>query len=397
MSATVFEEGSKTPKMSTVCVSLPDELLYDDLSGPVINVSEEVSKLDQQSFDIADVLVGGRPATKPSPGHESVASDVTMDSAIADMMGSPAGSLVEGLESGEENVTDVVGLGSDAADISTIDFNDMLDDGYDNDELMFLNYLLDDDNSGTQAASPISSASRSSVSSEGSPESSLVEKPVVTPPLTRVSTRQGKVTQQLQAANFQTQQEPSTSKSGNVVLKVVVPKATYGPKRPAVRGKVGPDDLDEETMERNKKNAIQAKINRQKKKAYVEDLELKVSSLARENDSLKKESKKLVKEKSSLEEEVAYLRSVLANQSALSGLLKNIENVQNVRLTSSFSRKRSADLDHDYGEKPAVKKPKRSAVPAVSGGVCLHVDKNDVSIEFCHHCAKRSKGVEDGE
>ena len=381
--------------MSTVCVSLPDELLYDDLSGPVINVSEEASKLDQQSFDIADVLLGGRPATKPSPGHESVASDVTMDSAIADMMGSPAGSLVEGLESGEENITDVVGLGSDAADISTIDFNDMLDDGNGNDELTFLNYLLDD-NSGTQAASPKASASRSSVSSEGSPESSLVEEPVMTP-LTRVSTRQGKVTQQLHTASMQAQPEPSTSKSSNVVLKVVVPKATYGPKRPAVRGKVGPDDLDEETMERNKKNAIQAKINRQKKKAYVEDLESKVSTLARENDSLKKESKKLVKEKSSLEEEVAYLRSVLANQSALSGLLKNIENVQNVRLTSSFSRKRSADLDHDYGEKPTVKKPRRSVVPAVSGGVCLHVDKNDVSIEFCHHCAKRSKGVEDSE
>ena len=372
--------------MAAVCVSLPDELLYDDLSAPVINVTEEASKLDQQSFDLADLL-GGRPATKPSPGHESVASDVTMDSAIADMMGSPTGSLVEGLESGEENV-DVMALGTDAGDISTIDFNDMLDSGDDNEELNFLNYLLNEpDTTDTKAVSPTSSSS----------SSTEYQEPVVTP-LTRVSTRQGKSIQQRRTANIiQTQPQPeastSASKSSNVVLKVVVPKPTYGPKRPAVRGKVGPDDMDDETFERNKKNAIQAKINRQKKKAYLEDLESKVSTLATENESLKKESKKLVKEKSSLEDEVAYLRSVLANQSALSGLLKNIENVQNVRLTSSFSRKRSADLDHDYGERPAPKKSRRSVVPSVSGGVCLHVDKNDVSIEFCHHCARKSKEV----
>ena len=369
--------------MSTTVISLPDDLLFDDLSTPVLNVTEEANKLEQQTFDLSDVLLGGRPATKTSPGHESIASDITMDSAIADMMGSPGGSLVEGLESGEENVRDVVS--PNAADISTIDFNDMLDGGDDNDELMFLNYLLDEsDKTGSRHAN----TSESSVSS---PEP---EQQAITPP-PRMTTPQATAQQTYNPTPARMTPQSSTSKPNNVVLKVVVPKSAPGPKRQA-KGKVGPEE-DEDMLERNRKNAIQARLNRQKKKAYVEDLETKVSSLARENESLKKESKKLAKDKNSLEEEVAYLRSVLANQSALSGLLKNIENVQNVRLTSSFSRKRSADLDHDYGEKPAVKKPKRSAVPVVSGGVCLHVDKNDVSIEFCHHCAKKFRGGDDSE
>ena len=371
--------------MSTICISLPDELLYDDLSTPVLNVSEEANKLEQQTFQLSDVLLEGRPATKSSPGRESIASDLTMDSAIAEMMGSPEGSLVEGLESGEENVRDVVSPDA-AADISTIDFDDMLDTGNDNDELMFLNYLLDD-----TEQTESQQQQNTSESSMSSPE-----EPVSMTPPPKMTTRQATAQQVFNSVTpVQMTPQATTSKSNNVVLKVVVPKSVPGPKR-QVKGKLGPED-DDEVLERNRKNAIQARINRQKKKAYIDDLESKVSSLARENESLKKESKKLVKDKSSLEEEVAYLRSVLANQSALSGLLKNIENVQNVRLTSSFSRKRSADLDHDYGEKPAVKKPRRSAVPVVSGGVCLHVDKNDVSIEFCHHCAKKSKGGNDSE
>ena len=136
--------------------------------------------------------------------------------------------------------------------------------------------------------------------------------------------------------------------------------------------------------ERNRKNAIQAKMNRERKKAYISSLEDEIKDLKTENDELREGQDKLRNANRALEDEVMYLKSVLANQSSLSSLLKNIPNVKDVRLTSSFShRKRSADLDHDY-EMPS-KRTKKTA------GVCLHVDSNNVSLEFCAQCSRRSQ------
>ncbi|ELT91634.1 hypothetical protein CAPTEDRAFT_162888, partial [Capitella teleta] len=110
-----------------------------------------------------------------------------------------------------------------------------------------------------------------------------------------------------------------------------------------------------------------------------------MSKLSKENKTLKKDVDSLQSDKQSLREEVSYLKSVLANQSTLSTLLKNIPHADGVRLSSSFGAERRLD-DHDYG-KPAKRRRFFEAAP--SGGVCLHVrDGSNVSLEFCAHCSK---------
>lgn len=139
------------------------------------------------------------------------------------------------------------------------------------------------------------------------------------------------------------------------------------------------EQIYEAMEERSRKNAIQAKMNREKKKAYIKSLEDDVEQLKKENKTLKVNNEKLQKSYKTMEEELEYFRSVLANQSALSSLLKNIPQVKNVQLSSSFSRKRkSIESDHDY---PLPKKI------ADSAGVCLHVHQDKVSLEFCAKCS----------
>ena len=156
---------------------------------------------------------------------------------------------------------------------------------------------------------------------------------------------------------------------------------------------MSPEYEPEETIDKSNKAAIQARINRQKKKAYIEGLENQVADLTGENTELKKENQKLDKERNSLLQEVAYLKNVLANDSMLSGLLGNINNVPGVRLTSSFRADRdSTARDHDYGRPAPAKRAKKQQLP-MSSGVCLHVDNNNVSLEFCSKCAKMSAGA----
>ena len=140
------------------------------------------------------------------------------------------------------------------------------------------------------------------------------------------------------------------------------------------------------------KNAQQARINRQRKKAYIQGLESKMAEMHKENSKLKSETLHLRRDKRSLEDEVLYLRRVLANDSALANLLRNIDS-DGVVLSKSFEnqRKRSLALDHDYG-KPAPKYQRNKSandaqVKQASGGVCLHVDTGRVSLEFCSKCA----------
>ncbi|CAG2222783.1 CREBZF [Mytilus edulis] len=122
-------------------------------------------------------------------------------------------------------------------------------------------------------------------------------------------------------------------------------------------------EIIEAIDEKNQKNAKQAKMNREKKKAYIKNLEDEVDSLQSQNANLNDKMGKLEHHKNALEEEVEYLKSVLANQSTLSNLLKNIPNA-NVKLTSSFrERKRSAAHDHDYqGKSKHCKKSKSAGV-----------------------------------
>ncbi|XP_050405788.1 CREB-H transcription factor homolog let-607 [Patella vulgata] len=145
--------------------------------------------------------------------------------------------------------------------------------------------------------------------------------------------------------------------------------------------------------DRNRKNAMNAKMNREKKKAYIQKLEESIDGYKSENQKLKFENEKLQDDKLALEEQVEYFKSVLANQSTLSKVLNTMENLKGVRLSTSLSvgsRKRGLKSDHTYDSK----RPRFESIEATSStdhsktaGVCLHVDNDIVSLEFCSHCS----------
>ena len=142
--------------------------------------------------------------------------------------------------------------------------------------------------------------------------------------------------------------------------------------------------LGESQVDRNRKNAEAARQNRIKKKRYLEELEKEHSEVKRENVILKTKCHEYQQKCHRLQAEVEYLKNVIANESMLSGLIQNIPDVPNVKLSSSFaSRKRPHPTNPSDGA-PKSKKSKSAS----GGGICLHVDKDSVSIEFCQHCSK---------
>ena len=149
--------------------------------------------------------------------------------------------------------------------------------------------------------------------------------------------------------------------------------------------------VNESQLERNRKNAEAARQNRIKKKKHMEDLEKERSGLKTENVVLKTKCGELEATVRRLAAEVRYLRSVLANESTLSSLIQNIPDTPGVSLTSSFSRKRPLkDSVNNSGSDRRVKKSKTGSEEPVTGGVCLHVSKNVVSLEFCATCSQQA-------
>ncbi|XP_076596561.1 CREB/ATF bZIP transcription factor [Chaetodon auriga] len=134
------------------------------------------------------------------------------------------------------------------------------------------------------------------------------------------------------------------------------------------------------------KNAIAARLNRLKKKEYVSGLEKKVGILSSENNMLKQENSQLTKRVEELEDETRYLRAVLANESMLAQLLSRLSGVNGMKLSSSLFQGPDSN-DHDYA---LPRKRVKVEEKETSGGVCLHVDKNHVSVEFCTKCAERA-------
>ncbi|BFZ22766.1 hypothetical protein BsWGS_25805 [Bradybaena similaris] len=150
------------------------------------------------------------------------------------------------------------------------------------------------------------------------------------------------------------------------------------------------DDIIQALDNRSKKNAQQAKLNREKKKAYIKSLENDRDHLMKENTELSSQVEDINKKMLNLEAEVDYLKSVLANSSALAGLLKNISNVKEVKLTSSFSsRKRGYENDHSYNLTDG--RPGKKVKEESKAGVCLHVNDGTASLEFCGHCSSLSR------
>uniref|UniRef100_A0A665UU03 CREB/ATF bZIP transcription factor n=1 Tax=Echeneis naucrates TaxID=173247 RepID=A0A665UU03_ECHNA len=132
------------------------------------------------------------------------------------------------------------------------------------------------------------------------------------------------------------------------------------------------------------KNAIAARLNRLKKKEYVNSLEKKVGILSTENNALKEKNSQLTNRVEELENETRYLRAVLANESMLAQLLSRLSGMNGMKLSSSLFQGPDPN-DHDYAlPRKCVKVEEKE----ISGGVCLHVDKNHVSVEFCTKCAE---------
>ena len=190
------------------------------------------------------------------------------------------------------------------------------------------------------------------------------------------------------------------------------------------------DDYDDDQAKREKcmnKNAVMARENRQKKKQYIQTLERNCEKLQTENFALKTSMESKDKQIKSMAQEIEYLRNVLANQTGLSALLKNIQNTSGLNFGTSFGQikegessqipgsKRSADTFDNAGHPEQVKKksktgkssqvisetstrtfegpptPCASPEPKTSGGVCLHVSNNNVSLEFCASCASAAE------
>ncbi|XP_071490519.1 uncharacterized protein [Diadema antillarum] len=215
---------------------------------------------------------------------------------------------------------------------------------------------------------------------------------------------------------------PSPSRGGSVRRKIKPPKTTVT---------IIDDDGIRREVEGPNRNAVMAKLNRERKKKLLSTLEGKVGLLSTENDALKKQNGRLRKKVGVLARELNYVKSVLANQSALSQLLTNIKatglefhssmsvSVSNKKPeigenNNSVKRKGlNRPSDHDYClEEPSSKVAKyeersrpntsqrvkrehshsaANSLDAQGAGVCLHVSDGCVSLEFCSKCSQKSK------
>ena len=176
---------------------------------------------------------------------------------------------------------------------------------------------------------------------------------------------------------------------------------------PKVKKEV-PSEEEQAIMEKNKKNAIAARENRQKKKKYVEGLESDVKKWQEENRTLKTRNERMTTMIRKLSDEVKYLRSVLANESTISLLIKSVAATPGISLTSSLvesSQREEGEKESKTceGKKYSTRSRKRQASEVVEvtpskrtrnstnpGGVCLHVNRGKVSLEFCAKCEMKA-------
>ncbi|KAM4702306.1 CREB/ATF bZIP transcription factor [Discoglossus pictus] len=171
---------------------------------------------------------------------------------------------------------------------------------------------------------------------------------------------------------------------------VTAPTHTQAEMRPSVMAA----DPGRRTNNRcpSNKNALAARLNRLRKKEYVSGLETQVTRLAEENQQLQLERRSLGARVRELEVETRYLRAVLANDSALSQLLGRLTGLGGVKLSTSLFKEQPTGGDHDYAL-PGIVQEVRHAHEEPGGGVCLHVDKEKVSVEFCSQCARNASSA----
>lgn len=140
----------------------------------------------------------------------------------------------------------------------------------------------------------------------------------------------------------------------------------------------------------NSKNAIAARDNRLKKKKYIADLEETVSNLQVENERLREQSKQNGHTLCALQSEVSYLRKVLANQSTLSAILKNVMKTPGITLTTSFNKAKNSKSNKT--EKSET--DRKCNVIGCKNSDFLCVDNHeqvDASVPTCRTSRKASK------
>ena len=169
-------------------------------------------------------------------------------------------------------------------------------------------------------------------------------------------------------------------------------KSAFVPPSPAKEDNVKEDltELSDHEPIKDRRNAIAAKKNRERKKAQFTALEKQVEKLQAENDSYKKRCAALENGILTLNKELEYYKAVLANDSVLSKLLHNIPNVKGVNLTSSSSLGKRPNGTSPAAVPVKVIKSSNGQLNPSTGGVCLHVAKDNVSLEFCSSCSSQA-------
>ena len=147
------------------------------------------------------------------------------------------------------------------------------------------------------------------------------------------------------------------------------------------------------------RNAIAARENREKKKAYIDNMERKLKNSEDENRRLKTQVNSLQNENHKLTEEVGYFKGVLANDSTISSLIKHMMGANQIELVGT----QFVELSKASGAAPAadtkpVRKSHRIAStkgdtsPTAGGhssGICLHIHNKKVSLELCPKCSQK--------
>lgn len=159
-----------------------------------------------------------------------------------------------------------------------------------------------------------------------------------------------------------------------------IPSTSKKSRKRKASGHSTESDAGEMALDRNTKNAIAARENRLKKKQYVEGLEKKNKELEKTKKIMQDKTEEQAERISDLEREVEYLKNVLHNQSALSSLLGSLDPDTSVRLSIA-----------GQGGKRRRGGGSKEVIP-MSKGVCLHVDGQTASLEFCSLCAMKAKG-----
>ncbi|CAL1544983.1 unnamed protein product, partial [Lymnaea stagnalis] len=127
----------------------------------------------------------------------------------------------------------------------------------------------------------------------------------------------------------------------------------------------------------NSKNAIAARDNRLKKKRYVASLEESLKDLKCENEHLSLENEKQKKALMVLKNEVTYLRSVIANQTTLAAILRNVSKTPGVKLSTSFLNQTTINLS------------KNNAALEENASDDFPVTSSTNSTSHCDHVKKR--------